>query len=503
MKSAETNRTPPWRRAAALVVGTLSLALGATGCGPECTDSFDCRNEKGEPPPGEQWVCRDEKCETVPVQPPPTGDAGTDAGVVDAGSSDAGSDAGSTDSGTEDAGSDAGAEDAGTDAGPEDAGGPDAGPEDAGSPDAGPEDAGSPDAGPEDAGSPDAGPEDAGSDPCAIASHDPKLGTLSLQPGFEALESAPLPDKVLALTASPGPVYSLHAVRGAGMGTNAAMYSLGTWPDLQPSSTKLYDIVSPQDRAGTAVVFAGGYMANDGSRLFAGYTTSGPGFPGSVAVYDFEAPAASTYVSAPSNFTAVTFSGGETTALLVNGAGLGTVSAGLGIYALVTSTTPFTPRKVASFATGEAAASGFTAVSQNGIALFGFASSADFSNRARVVARDVITQALTSGTPVDLGSQQLLTVGSDFNAASAFGSGVVVKRGGYNENFEFVSTDVSRYALAHANEGQSVTVGERTPVLVYADQCTSVVALEPLGSDLLVGVSDKNGRRLVRIRVTP
>ncbi|MFP2934004.1 hypothetical protein ACLESO_54545, partial [Pyxidicoccus sp. 3LG] len=107
MKSAERTQSVPWRRAAALLAGTLSLALGATGCGSECADSFDCRNDNGEPPAGEQWVCRDEKCETVPVQLPPERDAGTtDAGV------DAGTDAGTTDAGV-DAGTDAGTTDAG------------------------------------------------------------------------------------------------------------------------------------------------------------------------------------------------------------------------------------------------------------------------------------------------------------------------------------------------------------------------------------------------------
>jgi hypothetical protein len=48
-----------------------------------------------------------------------------------------------------------------------------------------------------------------------------------------------------------------------------------------------------------------------------------------------------------------------------------------------------------------------------------------------------------------------------------------------------------------------VAIGVRVPVLVSADQCTSVNVLTSLGSDLLVGLSDKNGRRLVRIQQAP
>ncbi|MFP2957143.1 DUF4397 domain-containing protein [Myxococcus sp. 1LA] len=69
-----------------LAVG-LGLAAVSTGCGSECVDAFDCRSDNGQAPEGEQWSCRAEKCELVPVQA--TGvDAGTDAGV------DAGTDAG-------------------------------------------------------------------------------------------------------------------------------------------------------------------------------------------------------------------------------------------------------------------------------------------------------------------------------------------------------------------------------------------------------------------------
>ncbi|WP_052351121.1 hypothetical protein [Myxococcus stipitatus] len=506
-------------KTASLAVSTFAVALLGTGCRPECVDQFDCRSDNGDAPAGEQWVCRDEKCDTVPIVTPPLDDAGTpDAGQPDAGRPDSGQpDSGQPDSGPTDAGQpDAGPLDAGpTDAGlpdagePTDAGQPDAGePTDAGQPDAGePTDAGQPDAGePTDAGQPDAGEPtdggpatDAGVD-CATTPYDPKLGTLQLQPGFVAAESVALPDGVAAVGSSPGPTYSLYAIQGSGKA--AALYSLGTWPNLQPTTTKLYDVVSPADQAGSAQVFSGGYVVNDGFRLLAGYTLGISGAPGSVALYDFATPANSTYLSAAKNFTAAAFSWDDVSAVLINGGGLGSLPTGLGVYGLVTSASPMGTVRAVNFPQGTVA-SGFTSVADNGVAALGLFSG-DFINVLYGVAPAPLSAALTSGTPLDISTQAAIDVGTDFNGASSFGSGVVVNRGGYNEDFTaFVSTDVSRFALSTNAHGDTVTVGARTPVLVYPNQCTRVTMLEPLGSDVLVGVSDKNGRRLVRLRVAP
>ncbi|WP_163995799.1 TolB family protein [Pyxidicoccus caerfyrddinensis] len=101
-----------------VVVSALCCALWVltTGCGDECTDAFDCRNDNGQPAAGQEWSCNsDNKCEQRPVEQPSGEDAGTDAGT---GEEDAGVDAG-VDAGTQvDAGTDAGMQvDAGTDAG--------------------------------------------------------------------------------------------------------------------------------------------------------------------------------------------------------------------------------------------------------------------------------------------------------------------------------------------------------------------------------------------------
>ncbi len=452
MKDADVKRGGARTRALMVATASLMLAVATTGCGSECVDAYDCRNEKGPAPAGQQWTCAAEKCETRPIQPVPGDDAGTDP------EPDAGTDP-----------------DAGTN--PE----PDAGTD--------PE----PDAGTD----PDAGSGDA----CETAVHDPVLGTLRLEAGFEAAGSAPLPDDVLALAASPGPTYTVYAVRGSGMGVDVGMYSLGNWPDLQPNGTMLFDVVSPADRSGTATVFSNHYLVNDGRRLFAGYTTSAAGAHGSVAAYDIATPAASSYIAAQANFTAASFEAGGSTVLLVNGVSLGDATAGLGVFGLVTSEDPFRAVRLANFPAGEAGANGYTVVADNGIAMLGYSSSVDYSNKARVVAPSVLATALSSGTPVELGAQTELDVGSDFNASSAFGAGVVVKRGAYDDNWQFVSTDVSRFPVSLGIDPAAVAIGERAPVLTLVDQCTSVTQLAQLGQDLLVGVDDKNGHRLVRIQV--
>ena len=82
-----------------------ALLVLTTGCQDECVAQGDCRNEKGDPGAGQEWVCVENRCERRQVTSP-----GQDAGME----TDAG-----TDAGTEtDAGTDAGMElDAGTDAG--------------------------------------------------------------------------------------------------------------------------------------------------------------------------------------------------------------------------------------------------------------------------------------------------------------------------------------------------------------------------------------------------
>ncbi|RKH43632.1 hypothetical protein D7Y23_28955 [Corallococcus sp. AB050B] len=430
----------------------LVMALTSTGCGDECVDAFDCRDQ-GAPPEGQRYACVENKCELTTVPVPDAG-AETDAGTsTDAGTTtDAGT---STDAGTTDAGT---STDAGTDAGTE----------------------------------PDAG----SNDPCDTAAYDPKLGTLQLQTGFVAGEAATLPSEAGPVGVTPGPTYSLYTVVSKDSVGPHALYSLGTWPQVALGTTPLFDVAAPSDRGPSASLFLSPFLETDGQRVLTGYTKSGGGFPGSVGVYDSAAPSSPAYVSAPSNFSAGVVPG----AFLINGGGLDTVSAGLAVYALKTDVTPYTSLKVGTLPP-ETGGSGFTAVSTNGVAMLGYFSDDTFLNEGRAVAPAVIAQALSSGTPFAVADAPALDVGSNFVAASGHGDGVSVLRGDYvPPAYNFAGTDVSRFAFTVTNAGATVSVGARQPVLVYADQCTRVTGLTAIGADLLVGVDDKNGARLVRIQ---
>jgi hypothetical protein len=208
-------------------------------------------------------------------------------------------------------------------------------------------------------------------------------------------------------------------------------------------------------------------------------------------------PVGSRFLNSPGNFSADAFNRGTTNAFLVNASGLGSLSEGLGVYALVTSADPERTVKVASFP-ANAGGSGFTAVSDNGVAALGY-SDASYTNKLHAVPPVLMESTIGSGTPLTLTDQPEVAVGSNFTGLSPFGNGVAVLRGGFTS-----STDVSRFAFSFGIAGpQSVVVEERVPVLTFVNQCTSVELLAPLGADLLVGLNDRGGRRLVRIRQTP
>lgn len=349
------------------------------------------------------------------------------------------------------------------------------------------------DAGPgTDAGT-DAG-TDGGTDACTSVPREAKLGTLQLQAGFTVLEAASLSPNVVAVVATPGPTYSLFALRTTATGRD--FFALGTWPEVRLGQAALETALAPADRADAANTFASYFLAYDGTRLLAGYTKPVAGFPGSVAVVDPSSRDAALYLSAPGNYTAA----GMSDAFFINGGGLDTVSSGLGVYALVTSAKPYAAVKVADFP-AQAGGSGFTAISANNIAVFGYSAADTYVNVAHAVSYAKLGEALASRTPVVLANEPRLDVGSDFNAATGFGNGVAVVRGGYGATAGFSVTDVSRFSLTPGlGGGQPLSVGTREAVLTVADTCTSVDLLSTLGSDLLVGVTDIHGRRLVRIR---
>jgi hypothetical protein len=344
----------------------------------------------------------------------------------------------------------------------------------------------------------DAGTEpetDAGTEPtsCADLSHDAQLGTLQLQPGFSVVESAPLPEHIGAITAVADAEgsYTLY-----GLNSDESVYALGTWPEVAASTTPLYPIVP----AGVAQAYVGSYLVSDGVRLMGGYTLAD--FSGKVAIHEPESDTPA-HVSATGNFSAVGLDG----AFLINGLGLEGVSGtGIGVYALKTQSAPFQASKLATFPSA-GTFSGFSALATNKIVALGYAYSTpvpgnDYAstNALRAVSPDTYASALTEGTTLDLAGANTPEIysGLDLRDAAGFGAGVALKRSPSSDDYTN-TRDVARIALTPTQDGSGVTVGQLQEVLTQGNTCTKVVTMAPLAEDLLVGVQDKNGRRLVRL----
>ncbi|EPX61443.1 hypothetical protein D187_001226 [Cystobacter fuscus DSM 2262] len=338
----------------------------------------------------------------------------------------------------------------------------------------------------------DAGTEpepDAGTEPtaCADLPHDARLGTLQLQPGFTVVESAPLPASIGAITSVAGASGSYTVY---GVNSDKSVYALGTWPNVAASTTPLFPVVEPN---GPQDAFVSNYLASDGVRLVAGYTRAD--LSGKVAVHD-TVTNASTYLSAKGNFSAVGLDG----AFLLNGLALEGVSeTGSAVYALKTQSTPFSVSRLATFPVAQSA-SGFNALTTNKIVVLGYYGG---NNVLHAVSPETYAPALAAGTSLDLADTNTprIYAGSDLFYAAGFGAGVALHRGSYSESYEQLTHDVSRIALSPAgSDGKGVTAGDLKAVLTQSNNtCTSVVAMAPLAEDLLVGVEDKNGRRLVRL----
>lgn len=347
---------------------------------------------------------------------------------------------------------------------------------------------------------------DAGTDAgvaCADLPHDEKLGTLQLQTGYAAAESAALPAGIGAVTAIPsGAGFKLYGLSG---GTDNSLYELGTWPSIVASTTPLKAVIPEADRgSGT---YLSGFLANDGTRLLAGYTKSGPieNIPGSVLVYDTASPDKSSYVSANGNFSAVGVSG----AFLFNGQGVeGSSEGGSGVYALKTGSASIQGLKLATFPVATPS-SGYTAATSQEIAVLGYSvpnPSGPFDpyiNHLLAVAPATYTSALSSGTTLALTAENAPEIyeGSDLFAVAGFGQGVALHRGHYDASYNSITNDVSRIELTTGGiDPKVVTVGTLAPVLATQNTCTNVVLMAPLGTNLLVGVKDKNGSRLVLVQ---
>jgi hypothetical protein len=286
--------------------------------------------------------------------------------------------------------------------------------------------------------------------------------------------------------------FGIHAGQLFAVSTARTVHPIGTLPSLALGPA-LADIRPIADRdAGT---FVSGYVASNGQQLLVGYTKSGMGFPGNVAIVT-PADGGVEYVSAPGNYSAAALSSG---AFLVNGLGLGTAS-GNGLFALRPGAT--TMSALLTLFPDAFGGSGNIAVTSTGVVIAGNFRP-DFSSVARALTPSQYAAAVTGGTNFTYTptTAPVVAEGSDFANLATLGPDAVVVRGGFDPMFNPFTVRVERVPLTLAGSGtQTVTVG--TPVVLLQNgpvRCTRVFAAFSTGTDLYLGLTDRQGRRLVQL----
>jgi hypothetical protein len=320
-----------------------------------------------------------------------------------------------------------------------------------------------------------------------MAQHDAVLGTLKLDGGALVVNSAAIPDDIVAV-----------GLRGAtlyGVSQQLSLHSLGVLPNLT-MGTAIASIVAPADR--DAGVFVSGFVASSGNFVVAGYTKLGTTFPGSLALVNV-VDGGATYVDAPGNYTAVGIDQG----FVLNSIGLGTQT-GSAIYALNTSDGGIATHTVATFNSAWQPASGFTGITPTGIGLFGYFGKADFQNHVRGVAPDAWKPAFEGATalPLSDATSREVLAGDDISDVTTSGENMIVIRGGYESTppYSAFTVRVEKIPLMLSVGLGTVQTGTPVTVIDAPDKCTRVSFAVGRGTTLLLGVADKNGRRVVQLQ---
>lgn len=316
-------------------------------------------------------------------------------------------------------------------------------------------------------------------DPCLTAAHDPVLGTLNATTAANVQQSVAAPMGLVHLAVIGAQAYGLfddHTVR-----------PLGVFPNLV-AGAPITDVRTPADR--TAVVYLSNYLAKSGTQLLAGYTKLGMTIPGSVALIE-TTDAGVRYFDAPGNYSAAGISDG----FAVNGTGLDG-RAGTNVWML--NTTDGGTHPLAVFDSSWMAASGFTAATTSSVLLLGYFHGGTFANVIRAAPPLQYTPAVQSAMPFQLALSVQVSSSGDLVDYGAFGPDALAIRGGFRATYFTSYTNlVERIPLSLA--GSTVTVGTPVTLLSSMNECTHVAFNAVSGSDVLLGIKDKNGLRVVRL----
>ena len=325
---------------------------------------------------------------------------------------------------------------------------------------------------------------DAGTDAgvCDTAPFDARLGTFTLGAGATVVQTATLPTGINQVAAVGTSLFGL---------ADDAVKPLGAFPTLTAGTA--LSIRAPADATGS--IFTSGFLATSGTQLLAGYTKAGMTVPGTLAVIETTDGGVS-FVDAPGNYDAT---GAANVGFLINGLSVGTTT-GSGAYVL-SGATSF------GFATFNAAwlGSGLIAATANGVALVGYYGATPMmGNYVRAVPPSTYALTLTNQVPFALAPSVLIASPSatdDVMDLAAAGNDAIVAMGSFDANFNANVSHIDRIPLTLAGSGvQTVTAGAAVPLLTTTNTCTKVLFIQSNGAKVLVGLQDKNGRRVIDLQ---
>jgi hypothetical protein len=188
---------------------------------------------------------------------------------------------------------------------------------------------------------------------------------------------------------------------------------------------------------------------------------------------------------------------GRASGFLVNGDGLGPATGG-GLYVLDAQGA----WRLATFDPSWKASSGYTAVTSNGVFLVGYIDGTDFKPHVRAVPPSLSAPALTGRVSFALSGAPEILVADDVQGFTAVGTDAVIVRGAYDFSRDDTFTSrVERLPLTLSGAGtQTVTAGAPVTFLEATNRCTSVSFVVGAGARVLVGLTDRNGRRVLQLQ---
>ncbi len=314
---------------------------------------------------------------------------------------------------------------------------------------------------------------------------DPILGSLGVADGFILVGGQGLPDNIVSVGLKD--LGDGSPVELIGLTDDLHVVDLGVYPGSTPAlPPEVFDALAPDDQglARTGDVFPS-FLVVDRALIGAGYTRA-TDFGGFVGAFN-ALTGATSYIEAPANFAAVT----RDDTLFIEAAGLGPAAGGLGVYTAAAG--------AASFFGGlgdGAVASGNLAVTSDGVLVVGRFAGAD--NELFALPSATVDAVLAGGAAPDLDAAAPLYTG----ALNGFSAGVV----GVGAGVALVDVDLTTFAGVGVSfiglaDGATVTAAAPVPVLTGGSAaCTSVLSLAQTGGDLIVGVHDAAGARLVQVR---